>query len=338
MRKWKTLIWTILMVSGLLDEAGWAQMGSQEEVEVVVPRVRTLSIGDVIQDCPNCPELVVLPSGTFLMGSEKGWDAYPAHMVTIPQPLAVGRYEVTFSEWNSCVAEGGCQGYRPKDGGFGRGNRPVINVSWTDAQNYIHWLSMKTGKPYRLLSEAEWEYAARGGTQTSYFWGDSEKREVVCTYANVRPCSKVVPGRRAVVEQKTGSAGTNTHTEKVSREEVGSRQKGTMRRKGTLPVGSLRPNAFGLYDMIGNVWELTADCWNRNYDGAPTDGRAWQQGDCQGHVIRGGSWKDDSKGVINDFTSFIRKLAWDNISWRENFIGFRVVRSLSAAPNPYGPR
>ena len=127
----------------------------------------------------------------------------------------------------------GCEGLRP-DGGWGRGNRPVINVSWSDAQSYVHWLSKKTGKPYRLLSEAEWEYAARSRTETSYFWGNSEKREVVCTYANVGPCSRTRP------------------------------------RKGTLPAGSLRPNAFGLFDMIGNVWEWTADCWNRNYDGAPT--------------------------------------------------------------------
>ena len=330
MRKWKTLIW-ILVVSGLLDEAGWTQIVSPEEV-VVVPRVRTLSVGEVIRDCPNCPELIVLPPDTFLMGNEKIWAESPAHMVTIPQPLAVGRYEVTFSEWSACVAEGGCQGYRPKDGGFGRGNRPVINVSWSDAQNYVHWLSQKTGKPYRLLSEAEWEYAARSGTQTPYFWGDSEKRAVVCTYANVLSCSKVVPGHRAVVvEGKTESAGTNRQTEKTRSQVQGDR---TTPRKGPKPVGSLRPNAFGLFDMIGNVEEWTADCWNRNYDGAPIDGRAWQQGDCQLHVIRGGSWKDDWK---EDFTSTTREQVWDNISWRENYIGFRVVRSLSAAPNPFGP-
>ncbi len=329
-RKWKTLIWTILMVSGLLDEAV-----SQEEV--VVQRVQTLLVGDIIRDCPNCPELVVVPSGTFLMGNEKSWEESPAHMVTIPQPLAVGRYEVTFAEWSACVAEGGCQGHRPKDGGFGRGNRPVINVSWSDGQNYVHWLSQKTGKPYRLLSEAEWEYAARSGTQTPYFWGNSEKREVVCTYANVLPCSKVVPGQRAVVvKRKTESAaGTDRQTKKTESQVQGI---GTTPRKGPKPVGSFRPNAFGLFDMIGNVEEWTADCWNRNYDGAPTDGRAWQQGDCQMHVIRGGSWKDDSKGVLKDFTSTTREQVWDNISWRENYIGFRVVRSLSAAPNPSWPR
>ena len=290
MRKRRTLIWTILVMIGLLDEGGWAQIVSQEEV--VVPRVRALSVGDVIRDCPNCPELIVLPAGSSLMGNEYRWAEAPSHLVTIPQPLAVGRYEVTFSEWSTCVAEGGCEGLRP-DGGWGRGNRPVINVSWGDAQSYVHWLSKKTGKPYRLLSEAEWEYAARSGTETSYFWGNSEKREVVCTYANVGPCSRTMP------------------------------------RKGTLPAGSLRPNAFGLFDMIGNVWEWTADCWNRNYDGAPTDGRAWQQGDCQRHVIRGGSWEDT---YPEHFTSTFRQEVWSRRE--ENYIGFRVVRSLSVAPNP----
>lgn len=330
MRKWKTLIWTLLVVCGLSDEAGWAQIVSREEV--VVPKVKTLSIGDVIQDCRNCPELVVLPSGSFLMGNEAVWSERPSHIVTIPQPLAVGRHEVTFSQWNACVAEGGCW-EMPEDGGFGRGNRPVINVSWSDAQNYVHWLSQKTGKPYRLLSEAEWEYAARGGTQTPYFWGHSEKREVVCTYANVLPCSKVVPGQRAVVvERKTESAGTDRQTKKTGSQVQGG---GTTPRKGPKLIGSFRPNAFGLFDMIGNVEEWTADCWNRNYDGAPTDGRAWQQGDCQRHVIRGGSWKDDSKGVLKDFTSTTREEAWSN--WTKNYIGFRVVRSLSAAPNPSWP-
>ena len=137
-----------------------------------------LEAGDVFQDCDACPEMVVVPAGLFMMGSpaseeERSDDEGPVHQVTFEQPFAVGKYEVTFAEWDACVAGGGCNGYRPNDKGWGRGRQPVINVSWKDAQAYVRWLSEETGEAYRLLSEAEWEYVARAGTTTRYFWGDN---------------------------------------------------------------------------------------------------------------------------------------------------------------------
>ena len=130
----------------------------------------------VFRDCPECPEMVVLPGGSYMMGSPgdeagRGGDEGPRHRVTIPRPIAVGKYEVTFAEWDVCVAAGGCGGYRPGDRGWGRGRRPVVNVSWEDVKSYVEWLSGKTGKRYRLLSESEWEYAARAGTAGPFHFG-----------------------------------------------------------------------------------------------------------------------------------------------------------------------
>jgi len=135
-------------------------------------------VGDVFSDCPACPKMVVVPSGSFMMGSpasepNRFGDEGPVHRVLIRAPFAVGKYEVTFSEWDACVSDGGCDGYRPSDNGWGRDRRPVINVSWADAKRYVSWLSGETGKDYRLLSESEWEYVARAGTTTAYHTGSS---------------------------------------------------------------------------------------------------------------------------------------------------------------------
>ena len=134
------------------------------------------------KDCVGCPELVVVPAGSYQMGSPPGeQDRFdnegPVHRVTIAQPLAVGVYEVTFDEWDACVSGGGCNGYRPGDGGWGRGRRPVIEVSWQDARAYVEWLSRKTGEEYRLLSESEWEYVARAGTRTPFHYGGTISTE-----------------------------------------------------------------------------------------------------------------------------------------------------------------
>ncbi len=208
--------------------------------------------GAIFRDCDQCPEMVVVPAGRFRMGDLAGVgdsDERPVHEVAIEYPFAVGKYEVTFAEWDACVAAGGCT-HLPKDVGWGRGTRPVINVSWNDAQQYVRWLSRETGKSYRLLSEAEWEYMARAGTTTKYPWGN----EIGANKANCDGC-----GSQWDVES-------------------------------TAPVGSFETNAFGLYDTAGNVWEWVEDCGHDGYGGAPADGSAWVSGNCDIRVWRGGSW------------------------------------------------
>lgn len=206
------------------------------------------------------PEIVVVPPGSFMMGCVSGGycpdDEQPVHRVIIEEPFAVGKYEVTFAEWDACVTRGGCQGYRPDDH-KGRGRRPVMNVNWEDAQAYVTWLSGETGQAYRLLSEAEWEYVARAGTTTKYWWGD----EIGRNRANCDGCgSQWDPGFIAL-----GQAA---------------------------PVGSFAANGWGLYDVHGTVDEWVQDCWNESYAGAPGDGRAWESGDCSHRVLRGGNWSD----------------------------------------------
>ena len=180
----------------------------------------------------------------------------PQHRVTIIDAFAVGKYEVTFEEWDACVSAGGCGGYRPDDEGWGRGRRPVINVSWEDAQRFVEWLREETGEPYRLLSEAEWEYVARAGTSTPFHTGGT------------------------ISTSQANYDGNYTY---------GNGREGEYRER-TVPVGSFGANAFGLHDVHGNVWEWVEDCWNDSYRGAPSDGSAWERGDCSSRVYRGGSW------------------------------------------------
>jgi formylglycine-generating enzyme required for sulfatase activity len=199
--------------------------------------------------------MIVVPAGRFLMGSPAGQGRIherPQHEVTIVRSLAVARSSVSFDEWDACAARGGCRS-DVSDEGWGRGRRPTMNVSWADAQAYAKWLSDITGKTYRLLSEAEWEYVARAGSPMKYPWGDEIKLD----------------GKLMASCADCGS-------------ECGENQ--------TAPVGSFPANAFGLHDMICNVNEWTQDCWNESYRGAPTDGSAWTSGDCIRRVVRGGSW------------------------------------------------
>jgi formylglycine-generating enzyme required for sulfatase activity len=201
--------------------------------------------------------MVAIPAGEFLMGSPKGEgmsDERPQHRVHIPA-FYMGKHEVTFNEWDACVADKGCDHY-PDDKGWGRGNRPVINVSYDDiTRQYLPWLNKTTGKTYRLPSEAEWEYAARAGTTTQYWWGD----ELGKNNASCDGC---------------GSEWDN---------------------KKSAPVGNFVANPLGLRDTAGNVWEWTQDCMNSSYNGAPADGSAWQDGDCSQRVVRGGSWFHDGR-------------------------------------------
>ena len=165
-------------------------------------RERAIKPKDVFKECDKCPEMVVVPTGSFTMGSpasEQGRDIdeSPLHSVTIAKPFAVGRFAVTFDEWDACVADGGCNGYRPQDLGWGRNRRPVINVTWDEAMAYVAWLSRKTDKPYRLLTEAEWEYAARAGSTTAYYWGD----DIGKGNANCAPVEKLECGSKWDNEQ-----------------------------------------------------------------------------------------------------------------------------------------
>jgi formylglycine-generating enzyme required for sulfatase activity len=209
------------------------------------------------EDCSECPRMVVIPAGEFTMGSppsEQGAEAQ--HRVTIAKPFAVSKFEITFDEWDACTEEGGCRGYRPDDEGWGRGKHPVMNVSWEDAKAYVDWLSRKTGQPYRLLSEAEWEYAARAGTTT--------------------PFSTAVSPSTANYDGSMDGTGPSE-----------------VNRQSTVPVGSFPANGFALHDMPGNVSEWVEDCWHDEYTARhPTDGSAWLEGNCKGRVVRGGSWED----------------------------------------------
>jgi formylglycine-generating enzyme required for sulfatase activity len=213
------------------------------------------------KDCADCPEMVVIPAGEFMMGSpasEMYRGAETLHRVAIPS-FALGKYEVTFAQWDACVADGGCGGFKPDDQSWGRGNQPVIGVSWEDAQTYIAWLNRKTGKRYRLPSEAEWEYAARGGATTAFSYGEA----ITSNQANY-----------------DGSTGYNGGPAGPNRQK-------------TIPVGSFPPNAFGLHDMHGNAWEWVEDCWSDEYTAAhPADGKPFLGENCDGRVMRGGSWED----------------------------------------------
>ena len=254
--------------------------------------------GEVFRDCPSCPEMVVIPAGTFLMGASEELprdSEVPQHRVTV-RSFALGVTEVTFAEWDACVRGGGCDGYRPGGNGWGRGPRPVINVNWEDARAYVRWLSRETGKSYRLPSEAEWEYAARGGTTTSRYWGDSSSSQ--CGHANgPDAAAKRVYSFLTVVACDDGAVRTT-------------------------PVGSYSANAFGLFDVLGNVWEWTEDCWHENYRGAPADGSPWHGGDCGRRVLRGGSWSGNPR--------FLRSAArrMQSTENRLTYAGFRVARTL----------
>jgi formylglycine-generating enzyme required for sulfatase activity len=249
---------------------------------------------DAFKECDGCPEMVVVPAGQFTMGSPEAEEGHfdaegPQHLVMFTQPFAAGVFAVTFDEWDACAADGGCDGYRPSDQGWGRGRRPAINVSWDDAQTYVAWLSRKTGKTYRLLSEAEREYAARAGTATPFWWGSS------------------------ISTQQANYDGESAY---------GGGSKGEFRQR-TLPVESFQANPWGLYQVHGNIWEWTEDCSNENYNGAPSDGSAWTLGDCSRRVLRGGSWY-----FSPDFTRSAFRVRLFSVN-RTSTQGLRVGRTLT---------
>ncbi len=267
-----------------------------------VTAAQDMAPGTVFKDCADCPEMVVIPAGRFVMGAAPGEEereglsdsfrnrSQPQHGVTVKR-FSAGKFEVTRGQYRVFAQATG----RGSDGCFvwtGPGfekdpardwrntgyaqddTHPVVCVSWDDASAYAAWLGQRTGRSYRLLTEAEWEYAARAGTTTARFWGDA--RDGSCDYAN---------GADLTTRAQVPGAGSWAFADCNDRYAF------------TAPVGSYRANAFGLHDMLGNVWEWTQDCWNGNYSGAPADGSAWAAGDCSHRAVRGGSWEDAPLGL-----------------------------------------
>ncbi|QDZ28048.1 formylglycine-generating enzyme family protein [Noviherbaspirillum sp. UKPF54] len=233
---------------------------AQPEAPAAAPEKPKAPVAGVsaAKDCATCPDLVVLPAGAFTMGSNSSDPSEkPAHRVTLGKPFAIGKYEVTVDQWNACVTAGAC----PQVGGdAGRpGNTPVRDVSWDDAQQYLKWLGKQTGKAYRLPTEAEWEYAARGGTTSKFWWGEQMRKGM----ANCKGCGE------------------------------------PWQQDGPAPVGSFAANPFGLHDVNGSVWEWVSDCWHNTYKGAPADGSSWEEANCRVRVIRGGSWREDASYMLS---------------------------------------
>ena len=274
--------------------------------------------GERWRDCDECPEMVTIPAGTFTMGSpvsEAGRYERegPAHQVTIAGPFAIGVYEVTRDEYarfaratsrpsdeESCLVNEGLE-WHERAGQSWRNlafpqtvRHPVVCVSWNDAAAYASWLSRITGEDYRLPSAAEWEYAARAGTDTPWYWGDGAEDQ--CAHANGADEATEFPWRAGCLDN---------HPK-------------------TSLVGLLRPNAFGLHDVLGNAWEWVQDCFHWSYAGAPADGAAWEEGDCSARVMRGASWASTSRYLR------VSHRAGERPGFRSDYTGFRVARA-------YGP-
>jgi len=284
--------------------------------------------GTVFQDCADCPRMVVIPAGEFTMGSPpaeagRGVDEGPQRQVAIAQPFALGRSEVTVAEFRRFAEDSGyrteaerdaralgCSGFIYADPASGPNpqpvtswrspglaqaeSHPVLCVSWNDARAYAQWLSKKTGRTYRLPSEAEWEYAARAGSVSARYWGDDPAQ--ACRFANVADQSRF---------QTWG---------------FGQKHECTDGHYFTAPAGGYAPNRFGLHDMLGNAWEWTEDCWNASYAGAPQDGSAWATGDCAQRVARGGSWS-----TVPRFARSATRYR-NTADHRDNLTGFRLAR------------
>jgi formylglycine-generating enzyme required for sulfatase activity/lipoprotein NlpI len=285
------------------------------------PEERALKSKIGFKECENCPEMVVVPAGLFSMGSPENEagrdeDESPQHPVTISRPFAVGKFEVTVDQFAAFVADTGynasskCWPFAEgqaderldrswRNPNFG-GNHPVVCVNWNDAKAYVAWLTNKTGKSYRLLTEAEWEYSARAGTTTAYNFGNEENAQ----------CGNGTSANLTVKSSVPAASSWPT----VSCSDFLA---------NIVPVGSLAANAFGLHDMHGNVWEWTEDCYKKSYNGAPADGSAWIGGDCSHRVLRGGSWDGNPRSLRSAYRS------GNSIDNRDHFLGFRIARTLN---------
>ncbi|MGB1876541.1 MAG: formylglycine-generating enzyme family protein [Rhodospirillaceae bacterium] len=282
------------------------------------------------KDCETCPEMVVIPPGTFEMGSDfidpmragEMRPRGPIRTVTISKPFAAGKYEVTVGEWRAFVADTGHQasdcrvwggdrrrfGQTWEDPDYDRPiaeNDPIVCVYWTEAQDYVNWLSEQTGERYRLLSEAEWEYVARGGVDTKWFWGDDDSK--VCEYGNVLDQTAAAdPGL---------IAGSGTSMDMAAPCADGYAM--------VAAVGQFKPNVYGVHDTIGNVWEWTQDCSPVLYPDQPVDGSAYEvEGACEKRAIRSGSWRSR---LLRQERSFRGR---DPEPTSYHLFGFRVARDL----------
>jgi formylglycine-generating enzyme required for sulfatase activity len=271
------------------------QFFAAKGVQPLTPEIEAaLKPRDSFKECDVCPEMVVVPKGSFTMGTPmtevdryKGED--PLHRVTLARPFAVGRFTISFDEWDACLADGGCDGNKGDDK-FGRGRMPAQGITFDAAKSYLAWLSRKVGRTYRLSSESEREYFTRAGTTTAFWFG----KTISSQNANYAAGTPYGGGPRGVDS------------------------------KGPAVVDSYAPNPFGLYQVHGNVWEWTEDCFNKRYtEDTPTDSAPWLEGDCTKHMVRGGLWNwsaDKSRSGYRD----------DNYFGSGN--SFRVVRTLNVQP------
>jgi formylglycine-generating enzyme required for sulfatase activity len=246
--------------------------------------------GTIFKDCPNCPEMTVVPAGDFQMGLSPGIemsDDGPLHAVKVRKPFAAGTTAITFAQWDACAASGGCGGYSPSDEGWGRGDHPVIHVNWDDAKSYISWLTGQTGAPYRLLTETEREYVTTAGQRRRFWWG-----------ASISP-------------EQANYDGNHTYE---------GERKGLYRRK-TVPAKSFSPNPWGLYQVHGNVWEWVEDCAG-NYLATADMSAAWVFPGCDFHSLRGGSWNSTPQALRATYRYSGAR------SSRRDTVGFRVARDL----------
>lgn len=308
-------------------EAQKAQAEKQERERREAER-RKGATGTVFRDCPQCPEIVVVPAGQFTMGSPAGEagrydNEGPQRLVTIGSYFAIGKFEVTRGQYAAFAREtgrpalGDCWYHSPSEGkpvnddpvrnwsnpGFDQGeDHPVVCVTWNDAKAFAQWLSRKTGRDYRLPTEAQWEHAARAGRSGARPWGDNPND--ACAHANVQDqtMARVVPAG-------PGRSWGNAH-----RCDDGSAY--------SSPVGRYRTTASGCTDMIGNVNEWVEDCWNDSYDGAPIDGSAWESGNCARRVNRGGGWNFGPRDARS------ARRYWRGTANRNNSLGFRLARTL----------
>jgi len=258
-------------------------------------REQSLRPKDSFKECDICPEMVVVPKGSFTMGtptSEPDRDVGedPLHRVNIPRPFAVARFKISFDDWDACVADNGCDGIRGDDNGFGRGRLPAYGISFEAAKSYLAWISRKVGRTYRLPSESEREYFTRAGTTTPFWFG----KTISAQQANYSASTPYANGPR----------GEDS--------------------KGPKPVDAYMPNKFGLYQVHGNGWEWTEDCYNKRYtQDTPADGSPWLEGDCNKRMVRGGPWNWSANMLRSGYRYGV---------YAGSGYGFRIVRTLNTAP------